>query len=98
MGAHNKRGNDRNAQDFTIQRIIMHESYKRPFGLSNDIALLKLNKPAQINNYVGLACLPDSSTPSLPIDNMAKKCWITGMQCCYTPDWPRKQHIFLTIT
>lgn len=78
MGAHKKRGNDRTAQDFTIQRIIMHESYKRPYGLSNDIALLKLNKPAQINNYVGLACLPDSSTPSLPIDNMSKKCWITG--------------------
>jgi len=78
LGAHSKRGNDRTAQDFSVQRVIMHESYKRPYGLSNDIALLKLSKPAQINNYVGLACLPGDSTPSLPIDNMSKKCWITG--------------------
>ena len=51
MGAHKKRGNNRNAQDFKIKRITMHKTYKGPFSLSNDIALLNFNrKPAQINN------------------------------------------------
>jgi len=79
MGAHRKRGKDSHAQDFGIEKIIMHESYKKPVGLSHDIALMKLRKPATLNRYVGLACLPDKGTlPNLPIDNKNKKCWITG--------------------
>lgn len=79
MGAHRKRGKDSHAQDFSIEKIIMHERYKKPLGLSNDIALLKLRKPATLNRYVGLACLPDEkSLPKLPIDDLSKKCWITG--------------------
>ena len=96
MGAHSKGGNDRTAQDFRVQRIIMHERYKRPFGLSNDIALLKLNKPAQLNRYVGLACLPGSGTPQLPIDDMSKKCWITGDSLivpCIAWQFDRQLHI-----
>ena len=79
MGAHYKKGNDATAQDFEIERIIMHQSYKKPFGMSHDIALLKLSSSAQLNNAVGLACLPDTSL-DLPIDNESKKCWITGIQ------------------
>jgi len=79
MGAHRKRGKDSHAQDFSIDKIIMHELYKKPVGLSHDIALLKLRKPATLNRYVGLACLPDEkSLPNLPIDDLSKKCWITG--------------------
>ena len=55
----------------------MHESYKKPFGMSHDIALLKLSTPAQLNNRVALACLPDKSV-DLPIDDISKRCWITG--------------------
>lgn len=78
MGAHKKRGNDPTAQDFEIERIIMHYSYKKPYGLSHDIALLKLSSPAQLNSAVGIACLPDKSF-ALPIDDERKTCWITGI-------------------
>lgn len=79
MGAHRKSGKDSHAQDFSIEKIIMHELYKKPVGLSHDIALLKLRKPATLNRYVGLACLPEEkSLPNLPIDDLSKKCWITG--------------------
>ena len=57
----------------------MHYSYKKPYGLSHDIALLKLSSPAQLNSAVGIACLPDTSV-DLPIDDESKKCWITGIQ------------------
>lgn len=79
MGAHKKRENDPTAQDFEIEKIIMHYSYKKPYGLSHDIALLKLSSPAQLNSVVGIACLPDTSV-DLPIDDESKKCWITGIQ------------------
>ena len=79
MGAHKKRGNDPTAQDFEIEKIIMHYSYKKPYGLSHDLALLKLSSPAQLNSAVGIACLPDPSV-DLPIDDESTKCWITGIQ------------------
>ena len=79
MGAHRKHGRDSHAQDFSIETIIMHEKYKKPIGLSHDIALLKLRRPATLNRYVGPACLPDDgSLPNLPIDDLNKRCWITG--------------------
>ncbi|XP_029212153.2 CUB and peptidase domain-containing protein 2-like [Acropora millepora] len=79
MGAHMKNGNDpEGEQDFEIERIIKHESYnKKPYRNSYDIALLKLSTPAQLNKRVALACLPDTSV-ELPIDDLSKKCWITG--------------------
>lgn len=78
MGAHYKKGNDATAQDIEIERIIMHRRYKKPFGMSHDIALLKLSAPAQLNRAVGLACLPDKSV-DLPTDDDTKTCWITGI-------------------
>ncbi|KAL9985912.1 hypothetical protein ACROYT_G008366 [Oculina patagonica] len=79
MGAHKRAvPKESHAQDFGVEIIITHESYKKPFGVSHDIALVKLDKPAILNRYVGVACLPDGSTPSLPIDDLSKKCWITG--------------------
>ena len=74
MGAHRKYGKDSHSQDFSIQKIIMHESYKKPVGLSHDIALLKLNKPAILNRYVGVACLPDEET----MTDLPKRCYISG--------------------
>ena len=83
MGAHYRKGNDPTTQqDFEIKRIIIHEHYKKPFGMSNDIALLKLSTPAKLNKRVGLACLPDKSV-DLPINDINKKCWITGMKCFF---------------
>ena len=77
MGAHYRSSSSRDVQDFKVERIINHENYKRPRGLAHDIAMLKLNKPAKINDKVGLACLPAYSQDVTEIDD--KDCWVTGI-------------------
>lgn len=74
LGAHYRSGKIGTEQDFQIERIISHNSYKRPYGMAHDIALLKLRKPAQINRAVNLACMPGSSG-KVPD---GKRCWVTG--------------------
>lgn len=68
-------GNIGTEQDFEVERIIPHHSYKQPYGMAHDIAMLKLRRPAQINRAVGMACLPGSSgrVPD------GKRCWVTGI-------------------
>ena len=36
-------------QKFTVTKIIMHESYNHPKGMSYDVALLKLASPATLD-------------------------------------------------
>ena len=80
MGAHLKRDKIRvgTKHDFKIDQIIMHSYYDKPKNSqTNDIALLKLSKPAKLGKGVGLACIPDLGLP-LPVDNTHFECWITG--------------------
>ena len=42
--------------------------------MSNDLALLKLSRPARLSDGVGLVCLPNKDISS-PADQL---CWITG--------------------
>ena len=52
MGAHNRvesSSASSTEQKFKLTKIIMHESYNKPMQMSNDIALLKLEKPAILN-------------------------------------------------
>jgi len=72
MGAWRRSGRD--GQDFRVTQIIMHESYHKPTTYAYDIALLKLDKPAMMNKYVNLACLPE--TINEPDDG--DSCWVTG--------------------
>ena len=58
-----------------MERIISHHSYKRPYGLAHDIALIKLRGPARINKAVNLACLPGSRGTV----SDGKMCWVTGI-------------------
>ena len=58
-------------------RVIRHERYNKPTRFANDIALLRLEKPAVLGKGVGLVCLSNPNH-TLPIDNQNKKCWITG--------------------
>lgn len=52
-------------QNFTISRIIRHPDHNFAFAY-NDIALLQLDRPVQINDYVRPACLYlNHSLPSL---------------------------------
>ncbi|KAL9972358.1 hypothetical protein ACROYT_G018643 [Oculina patagonica] len=78
MGAHKRISTVGTEQDLRVVKIISHPRYNSPLQLSHDIALIKLEEPAILNNAVGLVCVPDGSTPAMPIDNLNKKCWITG--------------------
>ena len=60
----------------------MHENYFTLLPESNDVALLKLVSPADLDEGVGLVCLPDTDH-DLPIDNLDKKCWTTGWGSLY---------------
>ena len=79
MGAHAKAASTKigTEQDIEVKEIIAHFSYKKPKDNSNDIALLKLSKPAKLGKGVGLACMPDPGL-ALPVDDLSRKCWITG--------------------
>ena len=78
LGAHYKSyGNVSTEQNLDVIKIIEHESYNRPYRWSNDIALLRLSKPAKLGKGVRLVCPPDTSF-QLPFDSPNKKCWITG--------------------
>lgn len=46
LGAHKQSEMAGTEQDFTATMVIMHPSYQKPFGMSHDIALLKLDRPA----------------------------------------------------
>ena len=64
-------------QDFDVVKIIHHERYNTPNSWSNDVALLKLSRPAKIGKGVGLVCLSDDNFQR-PFDDSNKTCWITG--------------------
>ena len=64
-------------QYFDVVQIIQHEDYNSPKRLSNDIALLKLSRPAELRNGVGLVCLSDGQFQRT-FNDIRKKCWTTG--------------------
>ncbi|XP_068711848.1 MAM and LDL-receptor class A domain-containing protein 1-like isoform X1 [Montipora foliosa] len=74
LGAHKRTSNLGNEQDFKVVKIISHPLYQTEKGYSHDIALLKLDKPAKLNRFVNLACLPQNV--DAPTNNV--RCWITG--------------------
>ena len=78
MGAHYRlNGSTGTEQDFDVIKIIQHENCYSPNRWSNDVALLKLSKPAKIKKGVGIVCLSDDNF-QLPFDDSNKTCWITG--------------------
>ncbi|XP_078356255.1 transmembrane protease serine 9-like isoform X2 [Oculina patagonica] len=74
LGAHRRVNTVGSEQDIRVSKVITHPSYHKPTRYSHDIALLKLEKPAQRNRFVNLVCLPHAVAE--PSDGT--KCWITG--------------------
>lgn len=74
LGAHRRTDDVGTEQDIEIEEIISHKDYRKPYGMANDIAMLKLKTTAKLNRAVNLACMPVSS------ENVAdgKMCWVTG--------------------
>ncbi|NWV69036.1 ACRO protein, partial [Malurus elegans] len=61
------------AQVRRIKKLLRHENYRRR-DISNDIALLQLNKPVECSPYIQLACVAD---PLLRVSEL-QNCWIAG--------------------
>ena len=62
-------------QYFNVVQIIRHENYNSPNRWSNDVALLRLSRPAVLRNGVGLVCLSDDQFQR-PFNG--RSCWTTG--------------------
>ena len=49
LGAHRRVIDVGTEQDIVVSKVITHPSYHKPSRYSHDIALLKLSKPASLN-------------------------------------------------
>ncbi|EDO49948.1 predicted protein, partial [Nematostella vectensis] len=74
LGAHKRTSNIGTEQDIKVSKVILHPSYGKPVTLAHDIALLKLEKSATVNNNVHTVCLPFNG----PAPSDCTHCWITG--------------------
>ncbi|KAK3747290.1 hypothetical protein QZH41_010827, partial [Actinostola sp. cb2023] len=74
MGAHKRTSTVGTEQDFKVSKIIKHSSYQSHKSYSHDIALLKLDRPALLDKYTNIVCLPES----IPDVSAGSGCWITG--------------------
>ncbi|KAE8289034.1 Trypsin-1 [Larimichthys crocea] len=63
LGDHNRWWMDGNEQTISAVRVIPHPNYES-WTISNDIMLIKLSKPATINQYVKPVALPTSCAPA----------------------------------
>ena len=72
--------NDTTERRHKVESIIPHPHYNRQ-TINNDIALMKLTKPAIITDHVITACIPDKSDV-IAVDS---ECFITGkcMLVCF---------------
>ncbi|XP_054770112.2 complement factor B-like [Lytechinus pictus] len=76
LGLTDRYGDEARAQKFDVEELIMHPNYTVE-GLAhhNDIALLRLDREAELNPYVRTVCLPPSS-----ITNRFKANWYLDVQ------------------
>lgn len=75
LGDHDRNKNEGTEEDIGALRVISHPNYNQP-RLNNDIALIQLQRPANVNSTrIGVACLPDQDYV-LPAGS---NCYITGL-------------------
>ncbi|XP_041799365.1 trypsin-2-like isoform X2 [Chelmon rostratus] len=63
LGEHNIGINDNTEQYITSSRVIRHPNYNG-YYIDNDIMLIKLSRPATLNQYVQPVALPTSCAPA----------------------------------
>ena len=71
LGEHDRNRRTGNEQEIRASRAFSHPGWNRR-TFENDIALIKLSRPAQLGRYVNPVCLPDSNAP------VGSSCYITG--------------------
>jgi len=73
LGEQNLGINDGNEQIISPAQIIAHERFKQGGWMHNDVALIKLSRPAQLNQRVNLVCLPSPGE-----DEQGNECFVSG--------------------
>ena len=71
LGEHDRNSRTGNEQEIRASRAFSHPGWNRR-TFENDIALIKLIRPAQLSRYVNPVCLPDSNAP------VGSSCYISG--------------------
>ncbi|XP_071590392.1 acrosin-like [Heliangelus exortis] len=64
----------RHAEVRNVSQILIHQDYHN-ISMSNDIALLELDRPVQCSPYIQLACVPDGSVS------------LSRLRSCYVSGW-----------
>jgi hypothetical protein len=48
-------------QTIGVERVLSHPDHDYPVDRNNDLALIKLKRPATLNKWVGTVCLPTAA-------------------------------------
>ena len=74
-GAHNKDDkSEQSQQKIQARRIFKHPQYKQRGGLSDDVALIELSSPLQLNDRVVKSCMPSVGV----YPEAGKNCYLAG--------------------
>jgi len=71
LGEHNIKVTEGSEQFIRSSRVIRHPDYSS-YNINNDVMLIKLSKPAVLNQYVKVVALPSSCAPA------GTMCKVTG--------------------
>ncbi|XP_042283279.1 chymotrypsinogen B-like [Thunnus maccoyii] len=74
LGAHDLRSSTEDVQVIGVGKVFTHPDYNKTRPWNNDIQLIKLASPAQINRHVSAVCVAET-TDNFPAGTM---CMITG--------------------
>jgi secreted trypsin-like serine protease len=77
LGEHDRNQAEGSEQELTVVQVIPHPDYRSGQGFNNDVALLKLNAPAQLNGRVALVTLLTSPAGN-PLVEAGKLATVTG--------------------
>lgn len=73
LGEHERDVDNGHEQKIRVKRILTHSEWDHTAN-HNDIALLQLEHPAQMNSKISTVCIPG---PRVPIYD-GKECWVAG--------------------
>ena len=57
LGAHERNTKSSQTQEISVSNVYVHPQYKTEKMFNNDVAMMKLKKPAIINQYVESICI-----------------------------------------
>ena len=73
-GEHDRTKDEGKEQYFDVSQLYLNKHFQTYSGYGHDIALIRLSRPAILNRYVSLACLPRQNERVAT----GKLCYLTG--------------------